>query len=101
MTDKKTGLVLAAAVAIFCGGCAADGTMTEDEKRQAESWYDDMTQNGKLAEGGSGYWDGYGLHAGDEAEDSSGIDRNTDGDGSHDATATDGDDALLHDEMQK
>lgn len=99
MIGRKTGLSLLAAAVVFCGGCAADGTMTEDEKRQAESWYDDMTQNGKLAEGGSGYWDGYGLHAGDEAEDGSGMD--IDGDDSHDAKDMDGGDALLHDEMQK
>lgn len=100
MTGRKTGLSLAAAVAVFCGGCAADGTMTEDEKRDVESWYDDMTQNGKLAEGGSGYWDGYGIHAGDEVEkDGDSMDRDTDG--SYDTNAAEVGNAARNDGNQK
>lgn len=117
MTGRKTGLgvSLAAAVAIFCGGCTADGTMTEDTKREVEkrydnmtedakrdieNWYDDMTQDGRLTEGGNAYWDGYGIHAGDEAEyDGDGV--GMDSEGGHAAKDTDGGNIVPNDEMQK
>ena len=67
MFGRKTGFFAVMAVALMLfGGCGTDGQMTDDQKRQATDWYNNMVNGdgGTNTSGGDAYWDGYGVNDG-------------------------------------